>query len=140
MLPRLAVLAALLLLPLSGCRNERVRPVEDLTGQRDVSRFVLSSIRGTRDGDRLNVQAVFSGNSGEALRLNLQFTVGVPTTLKSGTWTGPGSGGAVRERSVTFLGGQSGPPSIGGRFDLLTGGGAARFRVTIPLQELKEKL
>lgn len=72
--------------------------------------------------------------------MDLQFTVGVPTSLKSGTWTGLGSGGIVKERSVTFLGGQSGPPSIGGRFDLIAPDGRAQYRVNIPLQELKNKL
>ena len=39
-----------------------------------------------------------------------------------------------------FLGGQDGPPSIGGRFDLLDPKGAATYRITIPTTELREKL
>lgn len=140
-MPRRApAIAALIILLLAGCRTKDARPVEDLDGGRDVSRFVLTSIKGTRDGDRLAVQAVFGGAAGERIQVDLRFTVGVPTSLKSGTWTGLGSGGGVKERSVTFLGGQSGPPSIGGRFDLLTPDGNPLYRVTIPLRELRDKL
>ncbi len=49
-------------------------------------------------------------------------------------------GGTVAERSVMFLGGQDGPPSIGGRYDLLGPTGAAAYRITIPTTELKQKL
>lgn len=133
-------MAALVLLGLAGCRTRDARPVEDLGGGVDVSRFALTSIKGTRDGDRLDVQAIFGGAAGQQIRVDLRFTVGIPTTLKSGTWTGVGSGGGVKERSVTFLGGQSGPPSLGGRFDLVAPDGSARYRVTIPVQELKSKL
>ena len=39
-----------------------------------------------------------------------------------------------------FLGGQGiGPPSIGGRFDLLDPIGSAKYRITIPTSELKIK-
>ena len=39
-----------------------------------------------------------------------------------------------------FLGGQDGPPSIGGSFDLLDPAGVGKYRVTIPTTELKVKL
>ena len=133
-------MAAVLLVALAGCRTPEAKPGEDIGGGRDVSRFVLTSIRGTRDGDRLNVVSVFGGAAGEQISVALQFTIGIPTSLKSGTWTGLGAGGVVKERSVTFLGGQSGPPSIGGRFDLVAPDGRARYRVNIPVQELKNKL
>jgi hypothetical protein len=133
-------MAGMILLMLAGCRGRDVRPVEDLVAGRDLSRFVLTSIRGTRDGDRLDVRAVFGGVAGELISVELRFTIGVPTSLKSGTWTGLGTGGGVRERSVTFLGGQSGPPSVGGRFDLVAPDGSPQYRVNIPLQELKHKL
>ena len=48
--------------------------------------------------------------------------------------------GTVTERSVMFLGGQDGPPSIGGRFDLHDATAAAAYRITIPTTELKTKL
>jgi hypothetical protein len=46
----------------------------------------------------------------------------------------------VRERSSTFLGGQSEPPSIGGRFDLIGSGGRPLYRIAIPLQPLNNPL
>ena len=133
------MLAGAVVLLLAGCHTRIERPVEDLRGNGDVSRFALTSLKGTRDGDRLHVGAVFGDGSGGRIEVDLRFTVGVPTSLKSGTWAGPGGGGTVKARSVTFLGGQSGPPSIGGRFDLIAADGLARYRIDIPLKELKNK-
>jgi len=39
-----------------------------------------------------------------------------------------------------LLGGQDGPPSIGGRFDLLDPTRGAEYHITIPATELKTKL
>ncbi|MGH9674542.1 MAG: hypothetical protein ACRD44_15290 [Bryobacteraceae bacterium] len=124
---------------LATCARQPAKPVEDLGGGQDVSQFVLTSLKGTRDGERLDVQAVYSDGS-RHITVDLHFRVTPPTRLESGTWSGlPGNGG-VRERSATFLGGQSGPPNIGGRFDLLASGGQPLYRVTIPLQPLKDRL
>jgi len=140
-MPRPALtIAAVTLLVLAGCRTKDAKPVEDLAGGHNVSRFALTSLRGTRDGDRLDVRAAFGGGAGEQIQIELRFAIGIPTSLKAGTWAGLGNSGAVKERSVTFLGGQSGPPSIGGRFDLVAPDGRPLYRVTIPLQELKDKL
>lgn len=130
---------ALCLLLLGGCGAKQADPVEDLGGGHDVSRFTLTSIKGTRDGDRLDVRAVYSAGP-EELKIDLHFTVSPPTRLASGTWSGLAGDGTVRERSVTFLGGQSGPPSVGGRFDLMGRDDTPRYRVTIPLQPLKNSL
>lgn len=97
---------------------------------------MLSSFTGVRDGDRLNVRAVYRDSASE-LTLDLRFAVGIPTRLASGAWSGLSGSGAVRERSSTFLGGQSGPPSLGGHFDLVDSTGAILYRVHIPLQLLK---
>jgi hypothetical protein len=101
--------------------------------RRRTGRFAIHPrlAAGTRDADRLDVQAVYSHGSGH-LTVDLNFRVTPPTRLESGTWSGLGGEGAVRERSSTFLGGQSGPPSIGGRFDLLAPDGKPLYRVTIP--------
>jgi hypothetical protein len=114
--------------------------VEDLAGaEPDASKFVLQSLKGTRDGDRLEVLALFSDQT-RSLRMTMHFKVTPPTKLENGTWTGLAGEGTVRERSVTFLGGQSGAPSIGGRFDLVGPGDRPLYRITIPLQELKQTL
>jgi hypothetical protein len=127
------------LVVLATCGERSIKPVEDLRGGEDLSQLALTSLKGTRDGDRLDVRAVY-GDGSRQLRLDLRFRVTPPTKLESGTWTGLASGGEVQERSVTFLGGQSGPPSIGGRFDLVGRDSQALYRVTIPLQPLKERL
>jgi hypothetical protein len=83
-------------------------------------------------------------DSSSILTIDLHFAVGAPTTLSSGAWRWSRDNrlltGAVAGKSITFLGGQSGPPSIGGTFDLLDASGAARYRVTISVSELKTRL
>ncbi len=114
-------------------------PVEDVGGAQDLGRFTLSSLNGTRDGDRLRVQAVYRDDS-RSLTVQLQFKLTPQAKLETGTWVGLAGQGSVRERSVTFLGGQSGPPSIGGRFDLIAPDDRTVLRVTIPLQPLQNPL
>lgn len=104
---------------------------------------MLLQVRGTRDGDRLGAEAKF-GDGSSTLTVQMRFAVGIPTKLDSGRWQWNGGerqgNGAVAERSVMFLGGQDGPPSLGGRFDLLDATGAAKYRITIPTTELRLKL
>ncbi|HLK17586.1 MAG TPA: hypothetical protein VKT81_01485 [Bryobacteraceae bacterium] len=137
--------SAILVLTWSGvllvdCAAPKHPPVEDLADRENLSSFTLHSITGTRDGDRLHAQALFSDSS-SILTVELHFAVGSPTTLESGTWRWARGGelqtGSVSSRSVTFLGGQDGPPSIGGTFDLLGSNGAARYRVSFPVTQLK---
>jgi hypothetical protein len=127
---------------LVACGGPKGPPVEDLVRHENLSLFTLHSLHGTRDGDRLRTQAVFSDSS-SMLTMELRFVIGSPTTLESGAWNWARNNqmlsGAVAARSVTFLGGQDGPPSIGGTFDLLGSDGAARYRVIVPLTELKVK-
>jgi len=123
---------------LAGCAHADRKPIEDLSGHEDLSAFKIQSVRGVRDGDRLNAQVLISDSS-SILTLDLHFAVGSPTTLASGAWqwSRPGRllSGTVSAQSVTFLGGQDGPPSIGGVFDLASGGGPL-YRVNLPLTVL----
>jgi hypothetical protein len=121
-----------------------MRPlVEDLSKREDLGFFKLGSLQGTRDGDRLDVQAMFTDSS-STLILDLHFKVAAQATLASGTWRWNRNNqilsGSVMARSVSFLGGQAGPPSIGGSYDLTAADGLARYRVTIPLTELRRVL
>lgn len=126
------------LLILSACAARRP-VVEDVSGKQDLSLFKVQSLRGVRDGDRISAQALISDSS-SILTMDMHFAVGSPTTLQSGTWqwtrNGEMSNGQVSARSVTFLGGQDGPPSVGGSFDLLGPEGTARYRVNVPVTEL----
>ena len=122
-----------------GCGRRPAEPVQDLGGGGTVSAFVLKSLKGTRDGTRLQVEAAY-GDDSKQLFVELHFEVNPQARLESGTWTGLGGNGLVSERSVTFLGGQSGPPSIGGTFDLIGRDDRALYRVAIPLQPLTNPL
>jgi hypothetical protein len=124
------------------CNKPPRQPVEDLTGHENLASYVLRQVRGTRDGDRLDVEAIF-GDGSSTLTVKMRFDVGSPTRLNSGRWQwmrDRAAGGAVAERSVMFLGGQDGPPSIGGSYDLLDSAGVAQYRITIPTTELERKL
>lgn len=135
------VISALLLL--AACGGAKHPALEDLSGREDLSFFKLGPISGTRDGDRLDARAIFTDSS-SILTVDLRFVIGSPATLERGAWRWARqniqSNGTVAARSVSFLGGQDGPPSIGGRFDLLGPDGAPRYRITIPLTELKTRL
>lgn len=132
---------ALLLLALTGCLGHGPA-VEDLSGKEDLSLFKLQFVRGIRDGDRLATQALISDSSSN-LTLDMRFAVGSPTKLDSGSWlwtrNNQNFSGNISARSVTFLGGQDGPPSIGGSFDLVNSDGLAVYRVNIPVTELKRQ-
>jgi hypothetical protein len=127
---------------LAGCGGSKRPAVQDLSGRDNLSLFNLQSLRGTRDGDRLETVATFSDSS-SILTVEMHFAIGSPTKLESGTWRWSRDNqlqnGTVKERSVTFLGGQDGPPSIGGSFDLAGPDGADLYRVTIPVSELKKQ-
>jgi len=120
---------------LAACARSKAPLLLDLSKHGDLSRFTLQSVRGLRDGDHLAAQVLISDSS-SILTVDLRFAIGSPTTLESGNWhwSRPGSvlNGSVSARSVTFLGGQDGPPSIGGTFDL----NPADARLTLPLTVL----
>ncbi|HMD47844.1 MAG TPA: hypothetical protein VKG79_02045 [Bryobacteraceae bacterium] len=130
------------LLVFTACCGFHRSVVEDVSGDHDLSYFKLESVRGMRDGDHLSVQAAISDSS-STLSVNMRFAIGSPTKLESGTWnwTHPETthidNGQIAERSVTFLGGQDGPPSIGGSFDLLSAEGTAHYRLNLPVTEVK---
>jgi hypothetical protein len=143
--PRLGFLIpAGLLLFLGACGAPKQPSVEDLTRHDDLSGVKMMTLRGTRDGDILDAEAMFSGRT-LLLTIKMRFTIGAPTTLMSGTWvrTRPEGGvetGSISARSVSFAGGQGGSPSVGGSFDLLDAAGTRRYRVTLPLLELRDRL
>jgi hypothetical protein len=127
----------LIVLLMAGCAHPERKVLQDLSAQEDLSSFKLQSVHGVRDGDRLAAQVLISDSS-SILTVDLHFVIGSPTTLQSGNWqwSRPSGvlSGTVSARSVTFLGGQDGPPSIGGTFDL--GGSNGSYRVTVPLTVL----
>ena len=134
-------LMCLLLACSVGCGSRSDLAVENIGGSgENVSGFVLKSLKGTRDGETLEVQAIYGDSTTRTLLVHLRFDVRPPAKLTSGTWKGIGVEGSVEQRSVTFLGGQSSGPSIGGRFDLMSPDKRALYRITVPVQELKQPL
>jgi hypothetical protein len=132
------------LLFLAACGAPKQPSVEDLNHQEDFSGARMMSLRGARDGDLLDAEAMFSGRV-LLLTVKMRFAIGSPTTLKSGSWVrtqpdGKMETGSISARSVSFTGGQSGPPSVGGSFDLMDAAGAAKYRVALPLLELRDRL
>src|SRR5579862_3502402 len=127
-----------LCLLLAACARSERPPLQDLSSHEDLSGFKIQSVRGVRDGDRLAAQVLISDSS-SILTLDLHFAIGSPTTLASGDWrwSRPGRllNGTVSARSVTFLGGQDGPPSIGGTLHL-AGTDGSTYRVNLPLTAL----
>lgn len=104
----------------------------------------MMTLRGSRDGDILDAGAMFSGRS-MLLTVKMRFAIGAPTTLMSGTWVraraeGGAETGSISARSVSFTSAQGGSPSIGGNFDLLDAAGVRKYRMVIPLLELREHL
>jgi len=73
--------------------------------------------------------------------MDLRFRIGVPTRLESGQYHWQQADGTlegqVRARSVTFLGGQSDNPNLGGVFELLSSTGRPLYKVTLPTSEVK---
>jgi hypothetical protein len=95
----------------------------------------MQSLTGVRDGDVLKARLAFASDGSE-LVMDMLFRIGVPTRLetgryrwqrKEGTIEGP-----VEAESVTFLGGQSDGPSLGGDFLLLSSNGVRLYKVIVP--------
>ena len=128
------------LLVLANCRVVQETAIEDLQQKTQLNDYRMISLMGRRDGDRMPVQVVFKAASSQ-LRMNLRFRIGVPTRLESGGYTFEQADrtlqGRVRERSVTFLGGQSDNPNLGGVFELLSTEGVPLYKVTLPTSEVK---
>lgn len=119
----------------------------------EIVPFVLQNATGARDGARTTarVVAVFGADT---LYIDLEIEADPQASLRSSTWrmTGPkpqpqpqpkpqpvlgeSFGGTVEPTALRFIGGQAGPPSLGGLFVLRDGRGMPRWRVRIASLEL----
>lgn len=128
------VLIAIALGLVCSCAGPREPVVESVDSGQPLA-VRLESLTGARDGGTLRAHARLAGEAGR-LDLTMSFQLGVPTTMTSGSYQGEISGvpveGGVRARSVTFLGGQSDRPSLGGSFSLLDADGVERYRLKLP--------
>ena len=137
---RLSWLVCTLLFLLPYCRNIEEATIENLQEESTLTDYQMISLTGRRDGDRLPVRLVFEAPSSN-LRMDLLFRIGVPTRLESGQYHWERQDevlqGLVRASSVTFLGGQSDNPNLGGVFQLLSASGDPIYKVTLPTSEVK---
>ena len=124
------LLAAILML--AACQNAKLSIRRTRDGQQ-LSTYRLQSLTGIRDGDKLLSEAVMADDTG-TLTMQMKFQIGVPTKLEVGNYVwrrkdSPQIQGIVRANAVTFQGGQDGPPSLGGAFELIAN--------DLPLYEVK---
>ena len=129
------------LLLLAGCARQHAA-IERVRDDSPVGQYHLQGVTGVRDGDQLQAKAVFSDKD-SVLTLDMHFKIGVPTKLATGSYQWKQSNrtieGAVTSNSVTFLGGQNGPPSIGGVFELRGADGQPVYKVRIPTTEVRRQ-
>ncbi len=137
---RLSLLVCSAVFLVSNCRNIGEATIENLQEKSILTEYQMISLAGRRDGDRLPVRLVFEAPSSN-LRLDLLFRIGVPTRLESGQYQWNRQDevleGLVRASSVTFLGGQSDNPNLGGVFQLFSANGVPTYKVTLPTSEVK---
>ncbi len=130
------VVTTLLLTACGGSQSLRLERIPDGT---ELPSHQLRSLTGYRDGDVLRTKMILVADS-SMLTMDLRFRIGVPTRLEEGGYAWQQADtvlrGPVRQISATFLGGQSGRPSIGGTFELLSPEGVRLYAVRIPVREV----
>lgn len=126
------------ILLVAGCGPDQVKVVR-LNDHREFPGYRLQRLVGLRDGDQFRATAILTDGK-ETLSMDMLFKIGVPTRLMQGSfdWLGPddGSAGQIGAKSVSFFGGQSDLPSLGGDFGLLHNR-QTQFSVHIPVTPVK---
>jgi hypothetical protein len=118
--PALILAAAI---PFLACNAGKLTVRRTRDGQQ-LSSYHVQSLTGLRDGDQFRSELVVGDRDG-VLTMQMQFRIGVPTKFDSGSYVwkrkdAPEIQGSVRAAAVTFQGGQDGPPSLGGTFQLVS--------------------
>jgi hypothetical protein len=119
----------------SGCASKEAR-IERIDGSQAVPLSLkLESMAGTRDGESVTAAPLFTDGT-DSLRMDLHVSLGPPITFVSGSYRA-NVGGRTTEGSVTcdslsFLGGQTALPSVGGVFQLQDSQGHAVYRASLP--------
>jgi hypothetical protein len=135
----LCILAAVALL--GGCARNHGPRIDEMVNGVYLPRTVLASdITGHRNGATTMVWAALTLQDNRQLRVELEVNYNPTPVLGAGHWQVDGSNGGsgdVRADSIKFLGGQGEGPSFGGRLRLMENGDA-RFRLTLPLQPLRQ--
>ncbi len=120
----------------SACANKeyRVERIDGTRSERLPLKFAFMA--GMRDGDLVSAAPVFKEGK-DGLRLDLRVRLGPPITFVAGSYHGTIGNrdieGPVVSDSLSFLGGQTALPSVGGVFRLQDSStGRTVFRVSMP--------
>ena len=129
------IVVVLALLSLMGCANDEYR-FDRIDGpQAATLPFKLDGIRGVRDGASVNAEARFTDGA-DVLTMNIALQLVPPPEFRSGRYEGTIGGnpiaGQVECPSITFFGGQSDQPSVGGIFILKDEQNRPVYRIRIP--------
>ena len=131
-------LLVLLAMLYTGCGPGELK-IETLPQGSLLAGYRVESVSGVRDGDRLEARVLLVAGS-DTLEMEMRFRICVPTRLERGRYRWSQRGGTkegpVSEKSVTFLGGQSDRPNLGGVFELGSPDGVPQYRVRLPTVEV----
>ena len=104
--------------------------------------FALDAWSGLRDGAAVKVEGRFV-NGADIVTMNINLYLRPPAEFQSGAYQamigGRMSSGTVECPSLTFQGGQTALPSVGGVFILKDAGNQPQYRVRIPATTLTRR-
>lgn len=116
--------------------------IQTVPGGEEISGYQIDALTGIRDGEFLSVNLRLISRS-SILQLAMSFRIGMPTRLELGEYSwlrdGQKTKGTVHERAVTFLGGQSDRPHLGGLFELLSREGLVQYTIRLPTSEVGQQ-
>ena len=132
-------LSLLLLLSFAGCADTGYR-FERIDGDQSTTLpFKLEGFYGLRDGASVTAEARFS-NGADRVTMKIMLYLRPPAEFRSGTYQGMIGGqthsGSVECPSLTFQGGQTALPSVGGVFIFKDAQNRPAYRVRIPAATL----
>jgi hypothetical protein len=125
-----------------GCANTDYR-FDRVDGEQSVTLpLKFDGLYGLRDGALVNAEARFVDGA-DLVTMNIEIYLRPPAEFRSGTYQamigGKMSSGAVECPSLTFQGGQTALPTVGGLFVLKDKQNRPAYRVRIPATTLTHR-
>src|SRR5262245_16525364 len=125
-----------------GCANTEYRFEQIDRDPPAVLPLQFAGLYGIRDGSSVKAQAEFV-NGEDSVVMDIALYLRPPVEFQSGTYKGTIGGkvvsGSVDCPSLTFQGGQTALPTVGGLFILKTEDGRPLYRVRIPATMLTRR-